>query len=49
MKEYTVGYWIGAYYYESVVRTYNSDAVFLWVETLGGYNSYIVKEVEVDE
>lgn len=38
MKEYTVGYWIGAYYYESVVRTSSSQAAILWARAIGGTN-----------
>lgn len=47
MKEYTVRYNIGGYVYESTVRTSSSAAVFLWVETIGGANPYIVSEMEL--
>lgn len=49
MKEYTVRYHLGAYVYESVVRTSSSHAAMLWVEAIGGYNVSVVKEVELPE
>lgn len=49
MKEYTVRYSIGAYVYESVVKTSSSHAALLWVEAIGGYKGYVVKEVELPE
>lgn len=47
MKEYTVRYSIGAYIYESVVKTSSSNAAILWAEALGGYNVTVVKELEL--
>lgn len=49
MKEYTVRYSIGAYVYESVVRTSSSHAAMLWVEAIGGYNPVVMKELELHE
>lgn len=49
MKEYTVRYHLGAYVYESVVRTSSSHAAMLWAEAIGGYNVSVVKEVELHE
>lgn len=49
MKEYTVRYNIGAYIYESTVRTSSSNAALLWAESIGGYNPTVVKEVEMPE
>ena len=47
MKEYTVRYSIGAYVYESTVKTSSSHAAFLWAEALGGSNVTVVKELEL--
>ena len=47
MKEYTVRYNIGAYVYESVVRTSSSQAALLWAEAIGGANPTVVKELEL--
>lgn len=44
MKEYTVRYHLGAYVYESVVKTSSSHAALLWVKAMGGYNPVIVSE-----
>ena len=49
MKEYTVRYSIGAYVYESTVRTFSSYAALLWAESIGGSNPTVVKEVELPE
>jgi hypothetical protein len=49
MKEYTVRYSIGAYVYESVVRTSSSQAAILWANAIGGSNPKVVKEVELTE
>lgn len=49
MKEYTVRYHLGAYVYESVVKTSSSRAALLWVESIGGYNPVVMKEVELTE
>ena len=49
MKEYTVRYHLGAYVYESVVRTSSSGAALLWAKAIGGYNPVVMKEVELDE
>lgn len=49
MKEYTVRYNIGAYIYESTVRTSSSNAALLWAESIGGSNPTVVKEVEMPE
>lgn len=49
MKKYTVAYQIASYYYESEIRTSSSAAAFLWVDKIGGYNAYIVKEEEIKE
>lgn len=49
MKEYTVRYHLGAYVYESVVRTSSSHAALLWVEAIGGYNPVVMKELELHE
>lgn len=49
MKEYTVRYHLGAYVYESVVRTSSSHAALLWVEAIGGYNPVVMKEVKLPE
>jgi len=49
VKEYTVRYHLGAYVYESVVRTSSSRAAMLWVEAIGGYNPVVMKEVELPE
>lgn len=49
MKEYTVRYNIGAYIYESTVRTSSSNAAMLWAESIGGSNPTVVKEVEMPE
>lgn len=49
MKEYLVRYKIGAYVYESTIRTSSSAAVFLWVDNIGGYHPHIVFEKEVEE
>jgi hypothetical protein len=49
MKEYTVRYHLGAYVYESVVKTSSSRAALLWAESLGGYNAVVMKEVELPE
>jgi hypothetical protein len=50
MKEYTVRYHLGAYVYESVVRTSSSHAALLWAKAIGGYNPVVMKELElVDE
>jgi hypothetical protein len=48
MKEYTVRYSIGAYIYESVVRTSSSDAALLWAEAMGGYRVTVVSWKEVE-
>jgi hypothetical protein len=48
MKEYTVRYSIGAYIYESVVRTLSSDAALLWAEAMGGYSVTVVSWKEVE-
>ena len=45
MKEYTVRYSIGGYVYESKIWTFSSNAALLWVETIGGANPTVVKEV----
>lgn len=42
MKEYTVRYSIGAYVYESVVRTSSSYAAILWANAIGGINVTVV-------
>ena len=47
MNEYTVRYSIGAYVYESVVKTSGSQAAILWAESLGGSNVTVVKELEL--
>lgn len=44
MKEYLVRYSIGAYVYESVVRTSSSNAALLWAESIGGANPTVVSE-----
>lgn len=44
MKEYTVRYSIGAYVYESTVKTSSSQAAMLWASAIGGYNVKIVEE-----
>lgn len=44
MKEYVVRYHLGAYVYESVVKTSSSHAALLWVKAIGGYNPVIVSE-----
>jgi len=44
MKEYTVRYNIGAYIYESTVRTSSSQAAILWAESIGGYNVSVVED-----
>lgn len=44
MKEYTVRYSIGAYVYESTVKTSSSHAAILWAETMGGSNVTVVSE-----
>jgi hypothetical protein len=49
MKEYTVRYRIGAYDYESVVRTSSSGAAILWAEAMGGYHAYVVSWKEDEE
>lgn len=49
MKEYTVRYHLGAYVYESVVRTSSSHAALRWVEAIGGYNPVVMKELELHE
>ena len=49
MKEYTVRYSIGAYVYESVVKTSSSQAAILWANAIGGYNAIIMEEKEVNE
>lgn len=49
MKEYTVRYHLGAYVYESVVRTSSSGAALLWAKAIGGYNPVVMKEVELEE
>lgn len=49
MKEYTVRYHLGAYVYESVVRTSSSRAALLWAEAIGGYNPVVMQEVELVE
>lgn len=48
MKEYLVRYSIGAYIYESTIRTSSSNAAMLWVETIGGSNPTVVYEKELD-
>lgn len=48
MKEYTVMYQIGPYYYHSKVWTSSSAAVLYWVDKIGGYNAIIMEEKEVD-
>jgi len=56
MKEYTVRYhleyedgYLGAFVYESVVKTSSGLAALLWAESLGGYNAVVMKEVELPE
>ena len=49
MKEYTVRYSIGAYVYESIVKTSSSQAALLWAEIIGGANPVVMKEVELVE
>jgi len=52
MKEYTytVRYHLGAYVYESVVKTSSSRAALLWAESLGDrYTAVVMKEVELPE
>ena len=49
MKEYVVRYHLGAYVYESVVRTSSSHAALLWAKAIGGYNPVVMKEVELPE
>lgn len=44
MKEYVVRYHLGAYVYESVVKTSSSQAALLWAEAIGGYKSVVVGE-----
>jgi len=44
MKEYTVRYNIGAYIYESTVRTSSSQVAILWAESIGGYNVSVVED-----
>jgi hypothetical protein len=44
MKKYTVRYNIGAYIYESTVRTSSSQAAILWAESIGGYNVSVVED-----
>jgi hypothetical protein len=44
MKEYTVRYNIGAYIYESTVRTSSSQAAILWAKSIGGYNVSVVED-----
>ena len=46
MKEYTVRYSIGAYVYESVVKTSSSFAAMRWVEAIGGHNISIIGDDE---
>lgn len=48
MKKFTVRYRIGGYWYQSEVFTDSSNAVILWVETIGGYSPSIVKEEKVE-
>ena len=44
MKEYTVRYSIGAYIYESVIKTSSSYAAILWANAIGGVNVTVVSE-----
>lgn len=46
MKEYTVRYSIGAYVYESVVKTSSSFAAMRWAETIGGSNVKVIGDDE---
>lgn len=46
MKEYTVRYSIGAYVYESVVRTSSSQAAMLWANAIGGTNIKVLGDDE---
>ena len=46
MKEYTVRYSIGAYVYESVVKTSSSFAAMRWAEAIGGHNITIIGDDE---
>lgn len=48
MKEYTVRYHLGAYVYESVVRTSSSGAALLWAKAIGGYNAVVMEEKELE-
>lgn len=50
MKEYTytVRYHLGAYVYESVVKTSSSHAALLWVKAIGGYNPVVMNEMEME-
>jgi hypothetical protein len=48
MKKFTVHYTIGAYHYESTVNTSSSGAALFWIEAIGGYNGYVVKEEELE-
>lgn len=50
MKEYTyiVRYHLGAYVYESVVKTSSSHAALLWIKAIGGYNPVVMNEMEME-
>lgn len=48
MKNYVVRYHLGAYVYETVVRTSSSRAALFWVENIGGYNPVVMNERELD-
>lgn len=49
MKEYTVMYQMGSYFYHSKIWTSSSAAALYWVDKIGGYNAIIMEEKEVDE
>jgi hypothetical protein len=44
MKTFVLSYSIGAYVYESDVRTSSSQAAMLWAEALGAKNIRVIRE-----